>query len=64
MAIFRATIQGCRSEVSRIGTADSGIEGHICGRNIGCRVRGYVGDDGKDYVEVARSHAHTGNIYG
>lgn len=52
MSRFYASIQGNRGQATRQGTPKSGIEGHIRGWNIGARVRLYVGEDGKDMIEV------------
>lgn len=38
MAQFYASIQGNRSEATRMGTKDSGMRGHIRGWNIGAEV--------------------------
>lgn len=38
MAQFYANIQGNRSEATRMGTKNSGIEGHIRGWNVGAKV--------------------------
>ena len=38
MARFYASIQGNRGQVTRMGSASSGIEGHIRGWNLGVRV--------------------------
>lgn len=38
MARFYSSIQGNRSEATRMGTPASGISGHIRGWNIGARV--------------------------
>jgi len=38
MAQYYASIQGNRGQGTRMGTKKSGIDGHIRGWNIGCRV--------------------------
>jgi len=38
MARFYASIQGNRGEATRMGTASSGIDGHIRGWSVGARV--------------------------
>ena len=38
MARFYASIQGNRGEATRIGSASSGISGHIRGWNLGAQV--------------------------
>lgn len=52
MAHFYASIQGNRGEATRIGTKNSGIEGHIRGWNIGAEVRCHVNAKGQDVVEI------------
>lgn len=53
MARFYASIQGNRGEATRIGSKDSGIEGHIRGWNIGGRVCCFVGENGEDRVQIS-----------
>lgn len=48
MSRFYASIQGNRGEVTRQGTAKSGINAHPRGWDLGVRVRGYA--DGDDNV--------------
>ena len=38
MAQYYADIQGNRGQATRMGTKQSGMDGHIRGWNIGCRV--------------------------
>lgn len=38
MAQFYADIQGNRGRATRMGTKKSGMDGHIRGWNVGCRV--------------------------
>lgn len=52
MARFYATIKGNRGEASRMGTKDSGMQGHIRGWNLGARVIMSVDEDGKDICTV------------
>lgn len=52
MAHFYANIQGNRGEVTRMGTAKSGISGHIRGWNVGVRVYMGVDDEGNDVATV------------
>lgn len=54
MARFYASIQGNRGEATRIGTASSGIYGHIRGWDVGVAVRANV-IDGEDVLEVYRT---------
>lgn len=54
MAHFYASIQGNRGEATRMGSKDSGIEGHIRGWSIGARVVvSHI--DGKDVVRVYKT---------
>lgn len=52
MARFYSEIQGNRGEATRMGTADSGICGHIRGWVLGGRVIGYVDKEGEDVFEI------------
>ena len=52
MAHFYASIQGNRSEATRMGTPNSGIYGHVRGWDIGARVDCAVDTDGNDIVTV------------
>ena len=45
MAQFYAEIQGNRGSVTRGGSKDSGIQGHIRGWNSGIRVEGHHEED-------------------
>ena len=38
MAQFYASIQGNRGQATRMGTKQSGMDGHVRGWNVGCRV--------------------------
>lgn len=60
MAHFYGNIQGNRGEATRMGTKDSGIEGHIRGWTNGCRVNCYVDINGNDVVEI---YATTGSSF-
>jgi hypothetical protein len=53
MAHFYASITGqtC-TEVTRCGTKNSGISGHIRGWDCGVGVYGYVNDNGQDSFDV------------
>lgn len=44
MAQFYADIQGNRGAATRMGTKASGINGHIRGWDVGCRVHCYYDD--------------------
>lgn len=52
MARFYASIEGNRGSSTRIGTASSGISGHIRGWNVGAQVDCRVDGDDNDVVEV------------
>lgn len=59
MAHFYASIQGNRSERTCMGTAKSGIYGHVRGWNIGGKV--LVNDyDGQDMVDIYITHGSNG----
>ena len=62
MGHFYASIQGNRGEATRMGSKSSGIEGHVRGWNVGCRVTCYVDSDGKDHVavELTNGSGHSG----
>ena len=51
MSRFYGSVVGNRGEATRMGSAKSGITGHIRGWNIGARVSCYV-QDGIDIVAV------------
>ena len=61
MGHFYASIQGNRGEVSRMGTANSGITGHIRGWDIGGRI--FCGHDPKfgDYVDFYLTSGSNGH---
>ena len=52
MSRFYASIQDSRGEATRMGTPNSGIEGHIRGWNVGARVVCFMDDEGQDKVAV------------
>ena len=61
MAQFYASIQGNRGQATRMGTKNSGIDGHIRGWHIGARVT--VNHDektGKDIVRVYKTLGSSG----
>ena len=60
MSHFYASIHGNRGEVTRQGTAQSGIVGHIRGWNIGIRVSMHEAD-GKDVATVYLTGGSNGN---
>ena len=61
MAHFYASIQGNRSEATRMGTKNSGIEGHIRGWDIGAKVKCTFDPETKeDYVTVYLTSGSSG----
>jgi len=64
MSRFYAAIHGNREETTRQGTKDSGIQGHIRGRKIGCGVFCYVDDKGKDAVRIDLTSGSNGGPKG
>lgn len=61
MAHFYADIQGNRGIATRMGSKDSGIDGHIRGWDSGAKIKCYVNDKGQDVVDV---YATNGSGYG
>ena len=55
MSHFYGSIQGNRGEVTRCGSKESGISGHIRGWGVGARVNCYVDKMGDDVVEIYRT---------
>jgi len=55
MSRFYAEILGSKGTASRIGNKVSGMTAHICGWNIGVKVRCYVNKDGKDVIEITQT---------
>lgn len=53
MAHFYATIQGNRGEVSRMGTASSGILADIASRSGSVHVELWQHENGKDYATIS-----------
>lgn len=51
VARFYASIQGQRGEATRMGSASSGIRGHVRGWNVGVAVEGRD-DSGRDVFDV------------
>lgn len=62
MARFYGSIQGSRGEATRLGTAKSGLRGHIRGWAIGARVNCFVDDDGEDAVSISITSGSNGDI--
>jgi len=52
MARFYGSMQGNKGEATRIGTASSGLSGHIRGWSIGGRVVMSTNGNGKDVVTI------------
>ena len=52
MSRFYANIQGNRGEATRMGTAESGLYGHIRGWDVGIAVQCYVDNTGEDEIRV------------
>ena len=52
MAHFYGDMTGNRGVTTRMGSADSGIQAHLRGWNIGGGVRCFVDEDGNDCVSV------------
>ena len=67
MARFIADIQGTRGEASRLGSARSGIRGHVRGWDVGVLVVG-SDEDGEDvftiYATSGSSGAHLTKLAG
>lgn len=59
MSRFYANIQGNRGEATRMGTAKSGMVGHIRGWDIGCRVE-MAADGDEDVCNVYLTGGSTG----
>ena len=60
MSRFYASIQGNHGEVTRQGTPNSGIGGHIRGWDVGVEVYVEVDADGNDRVSVFRTSGSNG----
>jgi len=60
MARFYAEIQGNRGTASRMGTANSGIQSHIRGWDIGVKVIGGVDENGNDVFHVYKTGGSNG----
>ena len=62
MAQFRGSVQGNRSEASRLGHKTSGLTTECNGWNIGVRCYAYHDEEtGKDVIKVTQTH---GSSYG
>lgn len=62
MSRFYANIQGNRGEATRMGTATSGMTGHIRGWEVGCRVEMWA--DGDDDVCAVYLTSGSNDRYG
>ena len=57
MAQFRGSVQGNRSEASRLGHKTSGLTTECNGWNIGVRCYAYHDEEtGKDVIKVTQTH--------
>ena len=52
MSRFYGNLKGGRGEATRQGTANSGIQSHTRGWELGARVACFVGDNGNDQVVI------------
>lgn len=59
MSRFYASIEGNRGEATRQGTAKSGMEGHLRGWHVGCRVVVFD-DNGQDTIKVYKTGGSSG----
>ncbi len=55
MAKFRGTVQGMKSEASRLGSANSGLTTACQGWNLGIKVYAEVDSNGYDQFTVYRT---------
>lgn len=62
MSRFYASIQGCRGEATRQGSAKSGIEGHIRGWDVGVKVFCDVSEEGEDVCTVYLTSGSNGHV--
>ena len=60
MAHFRATVQGNRSEASRLGTAKSGLRVTANGWDVGIKVYASVDSSGADILQVVATGGSNG----
>ena len=60
MARFYADIQGNRGEATRMGTASSGMSGHVRGWSLGARVEMDTDSEGRDRLTVYRTGGSNG----
>lgn len=64
MARFYGEVKGNRGDTSRCGSVISGMQGHLRGWHTGVQVRLWVGEDGKDWVQVVRTGGSAGRDAG
>lgn len=60
MAHFYANIKGNRGEATRMGTAKSGLQGHLRGWEIGVKVFCRVNSQGEDEIQVYSTSGSNG----
>jgi hypothetical protein len=61
MSQFYADIEGNRGQATRMGTKKSGMDGHIRGWNVGCRVwMRYNEETGQDECSIDLTSGSTG----
>jgi len=63
MARFYASIRGYQGEATSMGSAASGITGHVRSLNVGAQVDCYVNGEGNDVVEVWRTGGSNGHAH-
>ena len=63
MSRFYASIQGNKGEATRMGTANSGMTGHVRGWDIGCLAEMHVGADGEDRVTIFLTSGSNGRYF-
>lgn len=62
MARFRGTVQGGRTEASRLGHKNTGLVTTTNGWNAGVRVSGYVGSDDADTFDIYMTAGSSGGV--
>lgn len=60
MAHFYATVESTRKPVTKTGTKSTGMEAHVRGWNVGCKVV-LEHENGKDIVRVYRTAGSAGH---
>lgn len=65
MAQFMGVIRGNRDAASRLGSKDSGIDGHIKGWRSGVKVKAYHDSDtNRDVFDVYATRGSNGDAHG